>query len=136
MGIIYRLTDTQTGLIYIGQSRRPLFVRWQEHQHKALLRKKGGLLGQAIRDHGPNAFLREVIEEVEDESQLNAREQFWIEHYGSHDPLKGLNETKGGEAPVSPTGKPLDRGNRKRNSKVEAGVSRARWKNKTEVPNA
>ena len=89
-GIIYKITNTINGKIYIGKTTRALDVRFNEHV------KADSYIGNAIRKYGEENFLREVIEECETSKQLNEREIFWIAHFNCKQP-NGYNQTDGGD---------------------------------------
>lgn len=104
---IYKITNRESGLSYIGKSKN-IERRWQEHKSDSFCseekwekNKRGEqtYFHKALRKYGENAFDWEIIEECS-ENQLNEREQFWISYYHTwiHDPLcNGYNLTKGGD---------------------------------------
>jgi group I intron endonuclease len=75
-GIVYRLTDTVSGLSYYGQTCGTLSRRWACHVSAA--KRSRSPLSQAIREHGREAFLVERICDAPDLPTLNALEIFWI----------------------------------------------------------
>lgn len=96
--VIYKATNILTGLIYIGQTSRPLKARQAEH------RRAGGnisdtknptLFHRAIREHGYHNFVWEIIKECKDQDDLNIQEIFFIKELNTMDP-HGYNETRGG----------------------------------------
>lgn len=68
---IYKITNKDNGMIYIGQTRRSLSRRWTEHCYDSN-RKENGLwkynypLYEAIRKFGKETFSIELLEEVDD----------------------------------------------------------------------
>jgi len=96
MGIIYRVTNTRNGKVYIGQTGGTLAERWKRHIQGA----RQGIRSRfynAIRKHGSDAF---VIEQI-DSSLLNGKtdrlERMYIKRYGSMNPEVGYNITPGGD---------------------------------------
>lgn len=94
--IIYKITNTVTGMAYIGQTRQTLNARFASHKSKAKNSNSRSLLHEAIREYGNEAFTAEILEVIEDESMLNSREIYWIEHEKTLHP-NGYNTSKGGE---------------------------------------
>ena len=90
---IYKITRLKTGEIYIGRST-DVMKRWTEHIKSAL-----GIgtiahsyLHTVMAQDGLDQFTFELIEQCE-KSQLNTREKFYIDFYGSK---ILLNEKAGG----------------------------------------
>ena len=85
---IYKIVDATSGKVYIGQSRN-ISERIKSHkQHFA----RGDSSVDLYRFCECPEF--SIIEEC-DESKLDGREKFWINHYDSF--LNGFNMTLGGE---------------------------------------
>ena len=98
MGFIYKITNTITHKIYIGQTTRNLCERWSEHVHESIYPHKGvnkTYLHKSIAKYGPDAFIIEQIEEVPDDL-LDTQEMFWISEYKSNHRDYGYNLTSGG----------------------------------------
>jgi group I intron endonuclease len=76
-GVIYKVTNTVNGNIYIGQTKTALYKRWSKHCSDARS-GAGWILAAAIRKHGREAFTVEVVEECPDKDALNAAEIAWI----------------------------------------------------------
>lgn len=94
---IYKITNTITNKVYIGQSVN-IKRRWREEKTAAFSTKDSeynSVLSKAIRKYGLNNFKFEVIEECEKE-KLNERERYWIQYYNSY--LKGYNCNLGGSS--------------------------------------
>lgn len=89
MGFIYKITNTINGKAYIGQTRRT--IKWRFDQHKNCNKKYA--LYYAIDKYGIKNFKVEQLEEC-DNSKLDEREIYWIEFYNTYH--KGYNMTKGG----------------------------------------
>lgn len=96
MGFIYRLTNSITQEIYIGQTKNNPSIRWANEFSSAFSESSTTYttkLSKNIRQYGKDNFVCEVIEEVENDL-LNEREQYWISYYNSFN--NGLNSTSGG----------------------------------------
>jgi hypothetical protein len=81
--IVYSLTVGK--LEYIGvtyvENRSPtksLRRRWQKHVRRALTEGRDWTLCQAIRQHGPEAFVVEVVEVVRGKPAAHVREREMI----------------------------------------------------------
>jgi len=91
MGIIYKITNTVDGKIYVGQTRQKLNRRISGHKSS---KKKTGI-DAAIKKYGWENFSVEVIEECPVE-QLSEREIIWIAELNAKG-LNGYNLTDGGD---------------------------------------
>ena len=90
MGYIYKIENKINQHKYIGQTKRALEKRWNEH----IYHDEGcWALERAIKKYGVSNFSLEVIEECKDED-LNQREIYWIAYYDSYN--NGYNLTMGG----------------------------------------
>jgi len=108
-GIIYVMTNTITGLKYVGQTvshrknkgkYRPFGAigRFNDHVSEAVnntKRKQCSYLNNAIRKHGKDSFAFEILEMCVC-YDLNMREQFHIQHLNTMYP-HGYNLTQGGK---------------------------------------
>lgn len=99
MGYIYKITNNKNNKIYIGQTikQRPT-DRYSQHRYLAThpQQEKGmSYLHKAMNKYGLENFSFEVIEQI-DNSQLNTKQQYWIQYYDSMIP-NGYNMTEGGE---------------------------------------
>lgn len=94
MGKIYKLENIQNGKVYIGQTSKTLFERFQAHANAA---KSGSnlKLSRAIRKYGKESFVISEIDSAETKEELNAKEIYWIDFYDSLN--SGYNMTLGGE---------------------------------------
>ena len=79
---IYKITNTNTGECYIGQSV-DIDKRWKEHIKCGLGidTPVGNKLYQAMEEYGIKSFSFEVLEVITDRSLLNEKEKFYIETY-------------------------------------------------------
>lgn len=91
MGYIYKITNTENGRSYIGQTRRSLKERFDQHIRDSL--RCDYKVSRAIRKYGRDNFIIEDLEEVDD-SELNSREIYWIAYFDTYH--NGYNSTPGG----------------------------------------
>lgn len=92
MGIIYKITNTKTGKVYIGQTTHTLRDRWRLHCAR---NSTCSLLKQAIQKYGKEAFVLEQIDIAESREELNQKEKEWIKKENSMTP-NGYNSDPGG----------------------------------------
>jgi group I intron endonuclease len=77
--IVYRIVHIESGKTYIGSSALGT-KRWKSHRHMLRTgRHHSPHLQHSWAKHGEAAFRFEVIETVESEAALLAREQHWID---------------------------------------------------------
>src|SRR5208283_4921236 len=93
--IIYKITNILNNKMYIGQSQTSLERRWTLHKSDAKTNRDNYHFHNAIRKYGTECWKQEVLEEVEDISNLNEAEMKWIEYYDTFN--NGYNCTNGGE---------------------------------------
>ena len=91
---IYKITNIDNGMCYIGQSV-DVAERWRQHIKRAVgaetvTRNK---LYPAMFSLGPENFTFELVEEC-DSAKLNEREKYWIDYCKSKE--FGYNSTSGG----------------------------------------
>jgi len=101
-GLVYELLCTATNLRYVGQTTDTLDSRWRAHCDNALKRHSSVELAKAIREYGPDSFVRKVIVECCDRRELNALETKFIIELGTVWPM-GYNMTHGGNGPCEVT---------------------------------
>src|SRR5208337_1564004 len=94
--IVYKITNSINNKAYVGQSQQTLEERWTKHKYDAK-RNVYNHFYKAIRKYGTDCWKLEVLEEIEDISNLNEAEMKWIEHYDTFNRDKGYNSTNGGE---------------------------------------
>lgn len=97
MGCIYKITNLINNKVYIGKTSRSLETRWQEHRKNFYKLQDKMAIHMAMFKYGPEAFDLEKIENC-NESNINEREQYWIDYYNSYN--NGYNSTLGGEGSV------------------------------------
>lgn len=92
-GIIYKITNTVDGKIYIGQTVRSFWERYEGH----LENTKNRHLKRAIQKYGVDAFeIVEVLDAAETKEELDAKEQYYIALYRSNERQYGYNIADGG----------------------------------------
>lgn len=79
---IYKITNINTGKMYIGSSK-DIERRWKEHVHNLKNDKHHSYKLQRSYNSTKNksVFQFEIIEEIEDQSKLKEREQYYIDLY-------------------------------------------------------
>ena len=93
--VIYKITNTQTGEIYIGKTKAEVSKRWTEHIKTSLgigsaARSK---IHEALFNHW-DEFTFEILEKIEKETDLSLREKYYINFYQSN--IYGYNMNSGG----------------------------------------
>lgn len=86
---IYQILNLVDGKRYIGQAQN-IQSRIYEHQRK----RNKGYLYRAIEKYGWDNFDVSVIEKVDDISELDEKEQFWLDLFQSYLPSNGYNICK------------------------------------------
>lgn len=86
---IYKIQNLINNKIYIGQSIE-IERRWQKH----LTANDNFLIHKALKKYGKENFIFSIVEEC-DQSQLDEKEQYWIQYYNSILP-NGYNMIQGG----------------------------------------
>lgn len=100
-GIIYKVSNTVNGKVYIGQTIKTLEARKKQHVKESEKDNPKKLyFHNALHKYGIAAFNWELIDRAENASQLNDKEQDWITYYGSYGKY-GYNLTPGGNAKIS-----------------------------------
>jgi group I intron endonuclease len=97
--IIYKVTNTTNGKVYIGKTSQTVEKRQWEHCNRAKLGWEQ-VLYRAIRKYGEEAFTWEVIDSSDNENEIDEKETYWIKHHNSYigNPNhNGYNMTTGGE---------------------------------------
>lgn len=92
---IYKITNTLTNKIYIGQSI-DIEKRWEAHKltiNNSNIEAYERELYKDMRIFGLNNFSFEIIEECSFE-ELNEKEKYWIQYFNSYE--EGYNNTRGG----------------------------------------
>ncbi len=94
MGYIYKITNKINKKIYIGQTKKTIEERFQEHLKKAKIHTNRYLY-DAMNKYGYHNFIVSQIEQCDD-SKLDEREIYWIAFYHSNNKEYGYNMTIGG----------------------------------------
>jgi group I intron endonuclease len=93
-GIIYVVTNTVNGKQYVGQTTLMLKDRWRLHLKSALKYFLLGVLYNAIRKYGVEAFTIEQIDVAVSQDKLNEKEIHHVARLGTYG--GGYNLTPGG----------------------------------------
>jgi len=91
--IIYKVTNTLNGKIYIGATSKSIEERKKDHLQKAL-NGVGSNFQKAIAKYNPDKFIWEKIDTAQDLNELAEKEKFYIQLYKSND--TGYNSDAGG----------------------------------------
>jgi len=93
-GRIYKITNKENGLIYIGCTVGSLEKRFSEHHYRCFKTDYKSKLYNSMKKYGQENFTIELIEEC-DLSVIYETEKKYIKSYDSYN--NGLNSTFGGE---------------------------------------
>ncbi|MBR1646631.1 MAG: helix-turn-helix domain-containing protein [Selenomonadaceae bacterium] len=88
-GVIYLLIDGTNDEEYVGQTRRSVKVRFNEHLHGT------SYIGKSIRAHGAENFVIAILKECANQQELDYWEKHFILSRGTKYP-NGYNFTDGG----------------------------------------
>lgn len=91
--IIYKVTNTLNGKIYIGKTKQSLSKRKARHYESAN-HKSDTNFHSALRKYPKEVFLWEIEMECTDENELNESEMYFINKYDTY--KTGYNMTLGG----------------------------------------
>jgi len=79
--LVYQLTNTVTGEIYIGITvvtgkayNRSLNERWKRHVSRAKHEDKCWSICESIREHGEKVFRKQILEKIRGKAQAHKRE--------------------------------------------------------------
>ena len=86
--IIYKITNTKNGKVYIGETCRSLKERWYQHTNKDSCCIK---LKRAINKYGKESFVIEQIDHALTKEEAFNKEKFWIKQYKSTNTKYGYN---------------------------------------------
>lgn len=91
---IYKITEKNTGKVYIGQTSRSINERLTQH---VMTPAKGSAIDEAIQRRGKDAFTFETLAPMKDPTteQLWFQEYYFIARHRSYDETYGFNQTKG-----------------------------------------
>jgi group I intron endonuclease len=102
-GKIYKITNIENNLIYIGCTINSLDKRFYEHLYRCFKTDYKSKLYNSMKKYGQENFIIELIEEC-DLSVIYETEKKYIEQYDSYN--NGLNSTLGGEGCLGYTHSP------------------------------
>ena len=102
-GKIYKITNKENGLIYIGCTINSLEKRFGEHLSRCFTSEYKSKLYNSMKKYGQENFTIELIDECE-LSVIYETEKKYIESYDSYN--NGLNSTFGGEGCLGYTHSP------------------------------
>ncbi len=95
--LIYKITCTVNGKIFVGQTRQGLKTRIGCYRRDARGRiEHNSAIMKAMRKHGFDAFVFETLETVPVPADLDAREIHWISTLKATDREVGYNIQRGG----------------------------------------
>lgn len=89
---IYKVTDLTNDKVYIGKTSNFKKRKWQ---HERCLEKEDCLFHRAIKSHGKENFIWEIIDSAENLERAYELEKKYIKEYNSYK-QNGYNMTKGG----------------------------------------
>lgn len=99
--LIYKLTNTVTNKIYIGQTINSWKKRKNNYNACVNQEDNNQPIINSLRKHGWDNFAVEILhEDVQSWDELNKLEKEYIEFYNSTNPEKGYNLSDGGAIPV------------------------------------
>lgn len=97
---IYNITCLANGKVYIGQTRKEIEERLQQHKNNAKYKTFNTRFYNAINKYGEENFIVEQLDEAETYEEVIEKEIYWINYYKSnHYKYEGYgyNSTDGGE---------------------------------------
>lgn len=93
MGCVYLVTNTSTGMQYVGKTKGPLTARRKQHHYDT---RHASYFHKAIKKYGRQNFKWEELYVSSDEEELYSKETFFIEKLNTRIP-NGYNMTLGGD---------------------------------------
>lgn len=84
--VIYKTKNTINGKIYVGK----------DALNRSSYLGSGLIFRRAVSKYGKENFVKEIVEKCSTLEELNAREKYWIEFFGSTDKNIGYNIMEGG----------------------------------------
>lgn len=97
--MVYCVTNTVNGKIYIGKTRQTIRRRWNHHVHQANTGCSRNLC-KAIRKYGEAAFMVDILGVYQTLEDLNQAEIKFIADLRAIEPKVGYNMTTGGEGDI------------------------------------
>lgn len=117
-GFIYMTTNLVNQRRYIGKKKYDKRGVWKTYLGS------GVALKRAIEKYGSENFKRDILDVAYSSSELNSREQYWIEHYNAVDDKSFYNISPGGDGGnvrAGYTNEELEKSEAKRIAAVNAG---------------
>lgn len=96
-GVIYKITNTVNGKMYVGKTEVGVAVRWSQHRCAAKSIDSRYHLHLSMRKYGVDSFSMTILEDGIPVEFLAQKEVEWIAKLGTIDPKVGYNQTYGGE---------------------------------------
>lgn len=97
MALVYKITNSANGKVYIGFTSRTLHERWIEHTAPCRLERQTRLY-KAIEKYGKDSFQIEVLENFNTTEEALTAERKYITKFNSY--KQGYNDTLGGDKQV------------------------------------
>lgn len=94
-GIVYKITNTITGMSYVGQTVQTVRARWAEHVSHARQGKSQSYIARSIRKYAIHAFEVETLHMCVSQEEMDFVEIFYICLLGTKTP-NGYNLSDGG----------------------------------------
>jgi len=97
-GVIYKVTNTVNGKVYVGKTTTTAEKRWYAHCDNAKYGRGGKCyFYRAILKYGKEKFTVEVIDQADTAADLSAKEIHWIASLRATESENGYNCLAGGE---------------------------------------
>lgn len=119
---VYKITNLINGKLYFGVTKCSIRVRWNQHRHSGLRKKKHTFLANAIGKYGADNFKIESIKQCDSEAEMYQLEKDLIAAHQTNNREFGYNNSIGGE--VSSTGMKHSDETKKRISEIQRGRKR------------
>jgi len=100
--VVYLITNSVNGKVYVGQSIQSGSGRWRKHKSLLRCNKHDNIhLQNAWNKYGEVVWSYKVIDRATNQAELDKLETYYIvEVYNSNDRTKGYNKSTGGEHPI------------------------------------
>ena len=93
--VVYKCTCSVNGKIYVGCTKHNVESRWKNHVKHAL-NGSAYPFHRAIKKHGSDSFVVEILQECQTIEEMSNAEIEWISRLDSSNKAKGYNATLGG----------------------------------------
>ena len=108
MGIIYKAVNLINGKVYVGQTKKSLECRLNNHKSCFKNGYVKTVFQSAMQEYGFDNFIFEKIDSEFNTNELDKKERYWIDFYKSNSPEFGYNIQDGGKAGFEPSEKLLE----------------------------